>query len=248
MSMRRADPLAPPPRTPGFTLLEVMLAVAIVALVMLAVMRFVETNVLAMRLSAEVATRRLAVEGLLAVVRRELADLPATRQGAILGQPHLFGELPSDELEWVTGAGNGLFTRHAAGEYRVTLQLAAAAGGAGYDLGLKRLEDGGDPKTVNWLPLLRGVAGFEVRYFDRRLNAWVEKWTDQVARPSLVRVKIWDAADPTPHEAVLPLPGSALAGMQGGGAGGTGDNPQGGQGEVRVGPGPKPAPGPLPTR
>jgi len=46
----------------------------------------------------------------------------------------------------------------------------------------------------------------EIRYFDQRLNAWLEKWTDQSARPSLVRMRIWRAGDDQPYEQIFNLP------------------------------------------
>ena len=54
--------------------------------------------------------------------------------------------------------------------------------------------------------LIPDVAALEIRYFDARLNAWIERWNDQNTRPSLIRVRIWRKADDVPTETVLRLP------------------------------------------
>ena len=70
----------------------------------------------------------------------------------------------------------------------------------------KELNRGGGDAKYNWLPLIRPMAALEVRYFDGRLNAWTDAWTDPNRRPDLVRVRLWKRADDAPVEAVLPVP------------------------------------------
>jgi hypothetical protein len=65
-------------------------------------------------------------------------------------------------------------------------------------------------KDENWLPLLPNVDAIEIRYFDERLNAWLDKWSDAQARPALVRIRIWRTDQTVPYEAVIELPPSKL--------------------------------------
>ena len=69
---------------------------------------------------------------------------------------------------------------------------------------------GSGAAKYNWITLIRPVAGFEVRYFDPRLNAWLDRWTDLNARPLLVRVRLWKNAGDAPIEAVLPVPSALM--------------------------------------
>ena len=50
----------------------------------------------------------------------------------------------------------------------------------------------------------------EIRYYDPRVNGYVERWNDQNARPSLVRIRVWRKPDDAPYEAVLSVPAANL--------------------------------------
>lgn len=188
-------------------MLEVVLAVAIMALVALSIYPFIELNLVAIKRSTEFSRQESAMRGLVAAIQTQLAALPGGRQGALLGEAHLFNEIPSDEMQWICGPGNGLFTKDASGEYKTTLAIRAPENkGEVAELGLRRVSLTDKEAAMNWLPLLSPVTALEIRYFDPRLNSWLQKWTDQQARPALVRLRIWrdNAADP--YEAVLSLP------------------------------------------
>lgn len=203
----------------AFTLLEVMLAVAIMALVGISIFQFVDTNVAAIRIASESAAAETAQQTLVATLQTELNSLPTNRPGALLGEAHKFGELPSDEMTWIATAGNGLFDAQADGEWQTTLFLKTDAKTQTSELGLRRLRSDADSLTPrqglppveqwNWLTLLPDATGMEIRYFDPRLKAWIQKWTDPSARPTLVRVRIWRGAAIDPYETVLTLPAAA---------------------------------------
>lgn len=183
-----------------------MIGVMIIALVTLTIFRFVETNLQAITISAESTNRRLAVEGMVATLASELPAIPPDKQNALIGEPHLFGDLPSDEITWISGPGNGLFTRHAPGEYRALLVLRNRPESKAMDLGIERTAVDDRTGESSWLPLLRDVSGFEVRYFSKQQNAWIEKWQDGNSRPALIRFKIWADGEAAPHEVVISGP------------------------------------------
>ena len=56
-----------------------------------------------------------------------------------------------------------------------------------------------------WIPLLRNVQSLQIRYFDPRLNTWVERWTDTVTLPRLVKVSVARTDSPAPWEAIIAL-------------------------------------------
>ena len=42
----------------------------------------------------------------------------------------------------------------------------------------------------SWVPLMQNLRSMEIRYFDPRLNAWVDRWTDRGTLPHLVKVTL----------------------------------------------------------
>lgn len=216
---------ATPTTARGFTLLEVMVAMLIISLLAFTLFRFVSANLQAMHTTSELQSERETVQAVVRLLGAQLADLPRRQTGVLLGNPLKIHDLPSDELIWRTHAGPGLLTAAAPGEYRVTMTVQPAEGASGeYELGLRRepitaeassnvdfFSRGSGANKYNWVSLVRPMAGFEVRYFDARLNAWLDRWTDQTARPLLVRVRLWKNVDEPPVEAVLPVPSGRMA-------------------------------------
>ena len=62
----------------------------------------------------------------------------------------------------------------------------------------------GETEGTTWVSLLEDVRSLQVRYFDPRLNGWVERWTDTGTLPPLVRLVI-GRPDREPREAVIAL-------------------------------------------
>lgn len=198
-------------RRGAFTLLEVMMAVLITALLMGALFRFVQSNLQAIKISTELSTERKALEGLINLVRDQLNDLPARGQAMLLGTTNKYRDLASDEMQWVSKAGAGILTTAAPDEYRVTLAIQPIEKTSKeLEIGLRRRRVDAQDESYSWLPLLRNVVAMEIRYFDPRQNAWVERWRDPAARPAVVRLRIWRRADTPPVEAVLPVPSSQV--------------------------------------
>jgi hypothetical protein len=207
-------------RTSAFTLLEVMLGVMILALVVMTIHRFLEANLMAMQMSTEAAVEERLSDGLLAVLQEQIDNLPRYEQGAIYGENHIFNDQPADEMTWICQAGSGLFTRFATGEYKVHLVIRPSkANSSQYDLGVERTPYDktqlNDPNAaarlgqqMDWVPLIANVNGLEIRYFDDRLKAWVEKWTDPGSLPTMVRVRLWrnGEEETAGREIILQLP------------------------------------------
>ena len=191
----------------AFTLLEVTLAVVILGMMALAIYRFVSANLVAMQASAALNEDNAQYAGLANLLAEELQDLPPG-QGTLSGEPFKFEARSRDEMTWICSAGPGLLTRYASGEYSVTLRLRPMPKGNRMQLGIVReSQDDGDSSGENqsWIPLIANLNSIEIRYFDSRLNAWVDRWTDNTALPCLVRLTIDRASSTVPWEAVLPL-------------------------------------------
>lgn len=202
--------IAPAKRSKAFTLLEITLAVAILGMMALAIYRFVSTNLVAVRVSSEVSAEDARFGGFANLLTAQLQELPAG-QGALGGEPYKFSGRSRDEMTWVCSAGPGLFTRYATGDYSVTLRLRPIPKTDLMELGVNRqpADDSTNPTSENsnqsWVPLIENLRSMEIRYFDPRLNAWVDRWTDRGTLPHLVRVTLDRVGGSVPWEAVIPL-------------------------------------------
>ena len=192
----------------AFTLLEITLAVGILGMMSLAIYRFVQTNLAAMRISSESTVIDAQYAGFANLLSTEWQNLP-TGAGSLLGDPFKFNDRPRDEITWICGAGPGLLTRYATGEYRVSMRLRPVSkDSTKMEIGLMRkprLSADYEAETESWMPLLSNVESMQIRYFDPRLNTWVEKWTDTITLPRLVKVTIGRANEPQPWETVVAL-------------------------------------------
>lgn len=195
----------------GFTLLEVMIAVAVTVMLTFSLFQFISANLNALKFSAENAEERDAMLGLVDLVQGQLNELPTAGQALLTGQAHKFKGLASDEMQWRTKAGLGVLTTAAADEYQVTLMLQPPEKtSASLDLGLRRKLVAGTDKDEQWMRLITNFAALEIRYFDPRINNWLERWNDQNVRPSLVRLRLWRRADEQPYEAILGVPAALV--------------------------------------
>ena len=195
-------------RRSAFTLLEVTLAVAIMGMMALAIYRFVQTNVIALRASTDAAVADARYDGLRELMLSQWQGL-APGQGALTGEPAKLNDRSRDEIRWICGAGPGLLTRYAPGDYVVFLRMQASRKKKGqYDLGLLRRPKG-ETEIVHendtWVPLIEDIGSVEIRYYDPRLNIWVDRWNDTLILPRLVKVTIGRYDAPAPWQIIVPL-------------------------------------------
>jgi prepilin-type N-terminal cleavage/methylation domain-containing protein len=192
----------------GFTLLEIMLAVAIMATMSLAIYRFVQSNLIALRVSSATSAVDARYDALRDLLSAQWQSLP-TGAGAMTGEVLKVGDISRDQITWTSGAGLGVLTRYAGSDYLVSMRLRPVSDNSDrVELGLLRrpVEDRSVSNAhESWVPLLDNVRSLEIRYFDPRLNAWQDKWTDNVTLPRLVKVTIERNDTAVPWEAVIAL-------------------------------------------
>jgi type II secretory pathway pseudopilin PulG len=190
----------------AFTLLEITLAVAIMGLMSLAIYRFVESNVVALRISSAQIAMDAHYGGLESLLTAQFQNLPAG-QGMLLGEPFKLEGRARDEITWICDAGPGLLTQFADGQFRVHMRLRPMKIGARYELGLVRrpVEEDDSSATGAWATLLANIDAMEIRYFDPRLNVWVDRWTDGGVLPNLVRISLQHDGSTVPWVAIVPL-------------------------------------------
>jgi prepilin-type N-terminal cleavage/methylation domain-containing protein len=193
----------------AFTLLEITLAVAILSMMSLVIYRFVQTNLIALRLSAEGNVKDERYSGLLNLMTAQWQTL-TPGQGALLGDALKFGDRRRDEITWICGPGPGLLTRYGSGEFSVNLRLRPSAKNSDQmELGIIR-KPIGDPDIGSgggdsWITLMPDVESLRINYFDPRLNVLVDKWTDASTLPRLVKVAIGRPGNRVPWEAIIAI-------------------------------------------
>lgn len=196
-------------RRRGFTLLEIIIAVAILATMAMSVYRFVQSNLVAIRVSSDTIASDARYEGLREVLTTQWQSLPAGK-GALLGDSYKLSDRPRDEIRWLCGAGPGLMTRYAAGDFVVSLRLQSEKDSDRLDLGLVRKPKNDTALTdvhESWVPLIENVRGLQIRYLRVLQNTytWQESWPDTQNLPRLIKVTVECADASAPWEAIIPL-------------------------------------------
>ena len=195
-------------RVGGFTLLEIMLAVGILGLMSLAIFRFVQANMTALRLSSDTAARDSQYDGLRDLLTSEWQSLSPMR-ARLIGEPFKLNDRERDVITWICSAGPGLLTRYAPGEFIVVLRLQPENEKSDrLDLGLLRKpKDASDigERHETWVPLVKNVSSLQISYFNPGLNTWIDRWSNASQLPWLVKVTVGRADSPVPWEAIIPL-------------------------------------------
>src|SRR2546423_12641141 len=94
-------------RCRGFTLLEIIMATAILGLMAMAIFRFVQSNLIALRVSATQNLEEARYSGLLELLTTQWQSLPAG-VGARAGDTYKFQDPARDVMGSACGAGRRL--------------------------------------------------------------------------------------------------------------------------------------------
>jgi prepilin-type N-terminal cleavage/methylation domain-containing protein len=192
----------------GFTLLEITFAVAILAMMSLAIYRFVQSNVNAIRISSQASAAEAYYDGLRDLLTAQLQSLTPGHAN-MTGESFKLSDRQRDEIQWNCSSGPGLLTRYAAGEFVVWLRLQPENNKSDrFDLGFLRKpqnDSGIGSEQASWIPLIKNVGSLQIRYFDPQLNSWVDRWTDVLRLPRLVKITVGRTDAAVPWEAIIPL-------------------------------------------
>jgi len=185
------------------------MAVAILATMALAIYRFVQANLIAIRLSSETLASDARYDGLREVLAAQWQSLPPGK-GALLGDAFKLSDRERDEIRWICRAGPGLMTRYAAGDFVVALRLQSEKKDSDrLDLGfLRKPKEDSAVTNANesWVPLIEDVQSMEIRYFNPQVNTWVERWPETAQNlPSLIRLVVQRKDATAPWEVIIPL-------------------------------------------
>jgi hypothetical protein len=99
-----------------------MIAVGILGLMSVAIYRFVQANIVALRVSSEATAADSRYDSLRDLLTAQLQSLPGG-SGALTGEPLKLSDRSRDELRWTTGSGLGVLTRYAPAEFTVAMRI-----------------------------------------------------------------------------------------------------------------------------
>ena len=218
-----------PARCPAaFTLIEVMLAMAIMAVICGTIYQFTGTTVRVANEATRIGAREQAFGGLRRLLAAQFAALPSGESRALSGATNDGEHGRQDVLQMLCPAGNTVLTPDARGLYQVAFELRklpASKGqltlvmnrepwSAGLDEEINRaVSSGSGFRHEGWVRLLDDVRALEIDYFDPRLNTWVDKWNDPTMTPSLVRVCLAMEGGGAPYEFIERVPGGGVPRM-----------------------------------
>ena len=196
------------PSIRGFTLLEIMLAVAILGLMSVAIFRFVQSTMIALRVSSDTVATDSQYDGLRDLLTSEWQSLGPIRS-KMYGEPFKLNDRERDWLRWSCSAGPGLLTRYAPGDFTVTLALKPEREKSKrLDLGFLRKpkdDSGFGEGHETWVPLIKDVSSLQISYFSPNLNNWIDRWSNTTQQPWLVKLTVGRTDSPVPWEVVIPL-------------------------------------------
>ena len=192
----------------GFTLMEIMLAVAILGMMSVAIFRFVQSNMIALQLSSDSDAADAQYAGLRDLLIAEWQSLNPLRANMV-GEPFKLSDRERDEIKWKSSAGPGLLTRYAPGDFTVVLRLQPENEKGGLlDLGFSRKaqedSDTGEARET-WVPLIKNVNSLEISYFDANANNWLPRWPLGGRLPLLVKITVGRTDSAVPWETIIPL-------------------------------------------
>jgi len=192
----------------GFTLIEIMLAVGILGIMSVAIFRFVQSTMIALRLSSDTVATDSQYDGLRDLLTSEWQSLGPIRS-KMYGEPFKLNDRERDWLRWSCSAGPGLLTRYAPGDFTVTLALKPESEKSKrLDLGFLRKpkdDSGFGEGHETWVPLIKDVSSLQISYFSPNLNNWIDRWSNTTQQPWLVKLTVGRTDSPVPWEVVIPL-------------------------------------------
>jgi prepilin-type N-terminal cleavage/methylation domain-containing protein len=175
----------------GFTLIEVMVALALSALVSLILFHGIRIATVGLDRHTRAAERLDAQQSLDDLLRRTLgsaASIPRTAGGEFIGKP--------DGIEFLAIAEDS-----GAGLYRIDLAVDRARGERPLVLSRRLATPAGDPRTASSIVAAR-IRDFRLAYFGadaaNATPAWHDSWEQLNILPLMVRVILTTEGEP-PH-------------------------------------------------
>jgi prepilin-type N-terminal cleavage/methylation domain-containing protein len=186
-------------RRAGFTLLEILLALSILAMISLMIFgsfRSIVENIAATEEAMESLHHgEIVFEQLVGSLRSAAYFDSNPAAFTFLHEPGI-GNPPEDMLSWVTGSMAFLPPRYPTlqGLNRIFLSIEEIDGQRGLAVSavphLKNLDDDRVSEVEPWLISPR-VRGLRARFYDMRTDEWVDEWEDERQIPQVLEITLF---------------------------------------------------------
>jgi len=175
------------PREGGFTLIEVLLAVSLVALMAALVFGSLYVTTSAIDVAREASANEQIVRSTMRVMIEELSLGKDSSFGHWIGMNGQFDGQPADTVAFVTmGQFRGEASNKDSEQVRIVYTRER-------DLLLRFARKniyGLTDESVERVELARKVKGFNVRYYDGRARLWVDEWNDTSRGPKVLLLEV----------------------------------------------------------
>jgi prepilin-type N-terminal cleavage/methylation domain-containing protein len=191
----------------GMTLLEVVLAMAVMAMLAATVFLMVETTMRATVIIQESWTRQQQIDRLTYLCRHTLRNLP--RSATITGGVEDVDGKEMPVLTFKNLPGLEVFGSTGQAEEEIPLMGIPRLGG-GYPLAVRILtpppEGGLDEPAEDYITLVQDLAVLEWRFFQTGDEEWRYEWTDEQNRPSLIQLVLMAIEETRTNRATFWIP------------------------------------------
>lgn len=178
----------------GFTLLEVMLAVALLALLSGTMIALVQSSLESAIITESIVRKNDNKYGYIELCRRLFRTLPGEVE--FVAYKDHYDEYEGDNLIFYNAPHLMQWGGEVDYERYIVSMAFISREGEGKQMAVKRM--GRVPET-EWFPLLENVEYAKWRYFDQESQQWLNEWGTSVFRPSAVELtlKLLDEAEST---------------------------------------------------
>lgn len=189
------------------TLLEVVLALAVLAMLAATIFLMVETTMRATVIIQENWTRQQQVDRLTYLCRHTLRNLP--RSATITGGIEQVDGKEMPVLTFKNLPGLEVFGTSGLPDEEISLMGTPRLGG-GYHLAVRILtpppEQRLDPPTEDYITLIQDLSVLEWRFFQTGDEEWRYEWTDEQNRPSLIQLVLMAIEESRTNRATFWIP------------------------------------------
>ena len=181
--------LRPDLRETGFTLVEVLLATALLAVVAAMVFGSLQLSTMAIDGARSAAAREQIVRSTLRIMAEELTAGSSSPAGPWIGMSTTQEGQPADTVAFLT---LGQFRGASSSQETETVRIVYTRENDRLLRLVRRNLYGLTDESVDQLELARNVRGFNVRYYDGQANVWVDEWDGRArsAPPAAVLIEL----------------------------------------------------------